>query len=161
MLSYQPKGLLLDSNLLVLLIIGSLEAKRIETFRRTRNQGFTQQDYLLLQRVSVAFAKMVTTPHILTETVNFVRELDGHVGDSALQLTSKLIQCFKERRPESKKLVQSDFFPRFGLTDTAILDLPPKKYLVLSVDAPLVIALQKKGIHAINFNHIRQTNWQQ
>jgi hypothetical protein len=157
---YRTKGILLDSNLLVLLIIGLLDSGRVETFKRTKNHGFTEQDFLLLNRVFSYFVKGVTTPHILTETTNYIRELHGEIEQSALQIITQAIQSFKERRPESKKLVRSDFFPRFGLTDSAVLDLPPKRYLVLSVDAGLVIALQKKGVDAINFNHFRQYNWE-
>ncbi len=158
---YQPKGILLDSNLLVLLMVGLLDAGRVETFKRTRNQGFTRPDFRLLNEIFQTFSKSVTTPHILTETTNFICELDGKLRPAALQIIAAIVQTFKERRPESKNLVRSDFFPRFGLTDSAILDLPPQSYLVLSVDAGLVIALQKKGVDAINFNHLRQINWQQ
>jgi hypothetical protein len=158
---YRSKGVFLDSNLLVLLFVGLLDPGRVRNFKRTNNQGFTEHDFSLLQKIVTAFSKVVTTPHILTETTNYICELHGELRQSALRIIAETIQSFKERQSESKKLVLTDFFIRFGLTDSAVLDLPPKKYLVLSVDAPLVIALQKKGIDAINFNHLRQQSWQQ
>jgi hypothetical protein len=133
----------------------------VQSFKRTYNQGFTEHDFSLLQNIVTAFSKVVTTPHILTETTNYLCEFRGEARQSVLQIIAKTVQSFKERRSESKKLVRTDFFLHFGLTDSAVLDLPPKKYLVLSVDAPLVIALQKRGIDAINFNHLRQQSWQQ
>lgn len=160
---YRNKGILLDTNLLVLLFVGLLDSNRISSFGRTKNHGFTKAEFSLLERIACStFTKIITTPHILTETCGFIRsELYGEVQQAMLKIISQATQAFKERRPESKNLVRTEFFHRFGLTDSAILDLPPKKYLVLSTDAALVLALQKKGVDAINFNHLRQLNWEQ
>jgi hypothetical protein len=158
---YRAKGILLDTNLLLLLFVGLVDSDWVNDFGRTKNQQFTKKEFLLLEGIVKTFSKIVTTPHILTETSNFAFQVDGKRQHSVLQVIAKSIQSFKERREESKKLVLADGFYNFGLTDAAILDLPPKRYLVLSVDAPLVIALQKKGVDAINFNHLRQHIWQQ
>jgi hypothetical protein len=158
---YHSKGILLDSNLLVLLFVGLVAPDLVRDFKRTNNQGFTEKEFFLLEGIVKPFSKIVATPHILTETSNFIFQLHGEKQRLALQIISKSIQTFKERRPQSKELVRAEAFMNFGLTDTAILDLPPKKYLVLSIDAALVIALQKKGVEAINFNHLRQLEWAQ
>lgn len=158
---YRTKGILLDSNLLVLLFVGSVAPELVGSFKRTRNHGFTEMEFSLLRRIVEAVSRVATTPHILTETSHYVCQLQDKSRQVALQAISQAVQNFKERRAESKKLVQSNAFLNFGLTDCAILDLPPKKYLVLSVDASLVIALQKQGVDAINFNHLRQQSWQQ
>jgi hypothetical protein len=158
---YRPKGILLDTNLLLLLFVGLVDSDLVNDFRRTKNQQFTEKEFFLLEGIVKTFSKIVTTPHILTETSNFIFQHDGKKQQLALQIIAKIIQSFKERREESKKLVLSEEFYIFGLTDTAVLDLPPKRYLVLSIDAALVIALQKKGVDAINFNHLRQIGWEQ
>jgi hypothetical protein len=160
---YRTKGILLDTNLLVLLFVGLLAPDRVRSFSRTKNHGFTENEFSLLGRIVFSTsAKVITTPHILTEASGFIRsEFYGEVQLAALQIIAQVIQAFKERRQESRNLVRTEYFYRFGLTDSAILDLPPKKYLVLSVDAKLVIALQKKGIDAVNFNHLRQLGWEQ
>ncbi len=156
---YRSKGVLLDSNLLVLLFVGLTDIGLVTSFKRT--QAFTQQEFSLLKGVVDSFSKVITTPHVLTETSNFLGQLHDESRLTALKILSATIQSFKERRPEAKTLVQSGAFFNFGLTDSAILDMPPKKYLVLSIDAALIIALQKKGVDAINFNHLRQLAWQQ
>jgi hypothetical protein len=46
-------------------------------------------------------------------------------------------------------------FPDLGLTDAAILMAARGKCLVLTADLELHLALQARGIDAINFNHIR------
>ena len=158
---YRPKGILLDTNLLLLLFVGLADSSSIGDFRRIQNHGFTEKEYLLLANIVGAFSKIVTTPHILTETSNFILQHKGQARPAVMETFRKSVESFKERRPESKTLVQSGAFRDFGLTDSAILDLPPKRYLVLSVDLELVVALKKKGVDAINFNHLRQSNWLQ
>jgi hypothetical protein len=158
---YRTKGILLDTNLLLLLFVGLVDPNLVKDFKRTKNHQLTEREFLLLERIVNHFSKIVTTPHILTETSNFIFQLNDEKQKLALEIVAKAIQSFKERREESKKLVLAEEFFNFGLTDTAILDLPPKRYLVLSIDAALVIALQKKGVDAINFNHLRQIGWEQ
>src|ERR1041385_5373014 len=132
---YRTKGIFLDSNLLVLLFVGLFDSSRIRSFKRTNNRGFTEHDFSSLQNIATAFSRIVTTPHILTETTNFICELHGEARESTLRIISGAVQSFKERRRESKHLVQTGYFFRFGLTDSAVLDLPPRKYLVFSADA--------------------------
>jgi hypothetical protein len=158
-IKYRSKGILLDSNLLVLLFIGLADPGAIQSFKRTKNHGFTEKEFILLRKIVENFPKIVTTPHILTETSNYIFQLYGANLRSTLEIAAKAVQSIKERRTEAKTLVQSSGFFDYGLTDSAILDLPAKKYLVLSVDAALVIALNKKGVDAVNFNHLRQLNW--
>jgi len=158
---YRTKGILLDTNLLLLLFVGLVDPNLVKDFKRTKNHQLTEREFLLLERIVNHFSKIVTTPHILTETSNFIFQLNDEKQKLALEIVAKAIQSFKERREESKKLVLAEEFFNFGLTDTAILDLPSKRYLVLSIDAALVIALQKKGVDAINFNHLRQIGWEQ
>ena len=60
---------------------------------------------------------------------------------------------------ESNKACIPDHFVKLGLTDSTIIELSKNKYLVLSVDFPLVGYLAKNNIDAINFNHIRTYHW--
>jgi hypothetical protein len=156
---YRSNGMVLPSNLLVLLFVGLMDPNRERSLKRTGNQRFSESDFSLLQKITTAFKQIVTIPHILTETTNYICELNREVRQSALQITAEDVQHFKERRTETKNLVRTDLFFRFGLTDTAVLDLPPRKYLDLSVDAALVIDLKRKGVEAMNFNHLRQPSW--
>lgn len=160
LVKYRSRGILLDSNLLVLLFVGRLHPDMVADFKRTRNQGFTQDEFSLLDGIVQSHFRIITTPHILTETSNYICQLKDGARQSALNIIAEAVQSFKERRPESKKLMRLGGFLDFGLTDCAILDLPPGKFLVLSVDAALIIALQKKGVDAINFNHLRQAGWE-
>ena len=51
--------------------------------------------------------------------------------------------------------VMREYFPRFGLTDTAILRAARREYLVLTDDFRLAQYLGSRNIDVINFNHLR------
>src|SRR5438045_51552 len=101
---YRTKGILLDTNLLVLFFVGLLDPGRVSSFSRTKNHGFTKAEFSLLEKiVSSTSAKIITTPHILTETSGLIRsEFYDKVQQAALKIIAQAIQAFKERRPESR-----------------------------------------------------------
>jgi hypothetical protein len=70
----QQKSILVDTNLLLLLFLGTVNPARISKFKRT--QQFSDQDFYLLVSFLSGFDKVVTTPHILKEVSNF----GGHGG---------------------------------------------------------------------------------
>lgn len=71
--SYRQKGILVDTNILLLYFVGSVNPKRISQFKRT-NQ-FNVDDFQLLVQILGYFQKIVTTPNILTEVSNLTGQL--------------------------------------------------------------------------------------
>jgi len=71
--SYRKKGILVDTNILLLYFVGSVNPKRISQFKRT-NQ-FNVDDFELLIQILGYFQKIVTTPNILTEVSNLIGQL--------------------------------------------------------------------------------------
>ncbi len=156
---YGGKGLLVDTNLLILYLVGLATPQRITTFKPIVNQGFSTADFELLRKITLLFKRLVTTPHILTEISNHSDKLKGvdKLRFYAL-LRSKLVG-WKEHYTESAELCQRDEFIKLGLTDTAITDIAPGNFLVITVDFELAGHLQKKKVDVINFNHLRQVSW--
>jgi len=155
------KYLLMDTNLLLLLLIGSLSPSRIRIEKVTANQGFDEQDFKQLCDYVGKFQKLVSTPHILTEVSNHADKIKSNRGQLIQQFIS-LIETLDERSEKSELLARTDAFPRFGLTDAAISHLADEAFVVLTTDFPLSGFLRKKGVYVINFNHVRwipQTAW--
>jgi hypothetical protein len=65
---------LVDTNLLVLFLVGMVNKRRILNFKRT--QDFTIEDFDLLSRLIDWFGKLVSTPHVLSQ----VRDLTALPG---------------------------------------------------------------------------------
>jgi rRNA-processing protein FCF1 len=76
-----------------------------------------------------------------------------------LYVFAKGVATLDESYLESRDVVRTDSFTKFGLTDCGIPTLAKNKYLVLTDDFKLANYLQKIEIDTINFNHIRPSGW--
>lgn len=152
---YSGKGVLLDSNLLLLYFVGLYDPERIGTFKRTYSQGFTVDDFDLLCRLLDCFDTVVTTPNILTEVSNLSNQLRNDERDSYFVVFANSAALLTERYIESKKICVLAHFNRYGLTDSGTISCAKGNYLVVTGDAPLVGCLQNLGIDVINFNHLK------
>ena len=66
--SYKQKGILIDTNILLLWFVGTVNRSRISQFNRT--EKFLPEDYDLLVRILSYFSKIVTTPNVLRILLN-------------------------------------------------------------------------------------------
>jgi len=153
---HRANGLLIDTNLLLLYLIGRTNKSRIPLFKRT--QRYTVEDFDLLKLLLSQFETLITTPHVLTEVSNL----------SSLQEPelSRLRTLFKETTEhtlelydESRHVMSDRAFNRLGLADAAIATVCRRSLLVLTDDLELYHALTIRGVDAINFNHIRTYFW--
>lgn len=151
---YKTRGVLVDTNLLLLLLIGRFDVGQITTFQRTR-RFFSQEDYVLLEMIVQGFRSIITTPNILTEISNFVDRGQKFKGDF-LQFFDRQIHLLTELYVPSKSAAAADGFRSVGLTDSVILLAAQSNYLVLTIDVKLAIHLNTHGVDAINFNHLRE-----
>lgn len=153
---HRSRGVLVDSNLLVLLLVGLVNTHRILEFKRT--QDFTIEDFETLSRLIEWFGKLFTTPHVLSQ-VSDLTDLTG--GDLAIarELFGVLVEKIEEHYDPSKMVMADPLFARLGLADAAIATVCSKGTLVLTSDLTLQLALQHRGVDALNFNHVRALGW--
>jgi len=147
------EGLLIDSNLLLLLFVGLYDRNRIARFKRTAQ--FTIDDFELLVSFVKRFKKVVTTPSILTEVSNLLGQLPDELKSSFYGYFAEAIRVLREQYTPSHALSNEKAFPKFGLTDTAILRAATGNYLVLTDDFRLAQYLLSQDVDVINFNHLR------
>lgn len=136
----------IDSNLLVLLVVGSVDRELIAKHRRTRR--FTPEDYdrlLTLNRVFV-------TPNTLTEASNLLKSQDTRFQDG-LRI---LIEESEEIVVASVTAVRHGAFSRLGLTDAALLGIISTERPLITVDLDLFNAALATGeAVAFNFTHFQ------
>lgn len=154
---YRRRGILIDTNVLLLYFVGSFARDIIPTFKRTRQ--FTVEDYQMLLRLIGQFRKRMTTPNILTEVSNLSGQLDESIHPAYFQKFAEHLTLLEEHYIESHKVTTHPHFTKLGLTDAGIFTVVRGKYLVLTDDFRLSQSLQKEGIACINFNHIRILGW--
>lgn len=156
--SHLAKGVLVDTNLLLLYFVGKFDSKLISTFKRT-NQ-FNAEDFELLDRILKLFRRIVTTPNVLAE----VNSLSGQWGEPAktkyFERFASEIETLEEEYITSRAASGEPLFVRVGLTDTAIALAARNRYLVLTDDFRLAQLLEHQGAAVLNFNHIRGLIWE-
>lgn len=150
---YCARGVLVDTNLLLLYCIGSHNRGLIPGFKRTAR--YTQGDFVILDRFLASFSRIITTPNILTEVSNLS---GGLTGDVLLRFRSDFrnrIELLDESYCSSRAASADRHFARLGLTDAAIVTACKENHLVLTDDFPLAQVLQSRGVDVVNFNYIR------
>lgn len=148
----QP-GVLVDTNLLVLLVVGAVNPRRIETFKRTRK--YCSQDYDLLVQVLGKFDSIYTVPHVMAEVSNLT-DLGGPESLLARRALREIVKVCKEATIPCNLAVEEDLFERLGLTDAAIASAAREHgCAVLTDDFDLYEALSRTKTEVHNFTHWR------
>jgi len=146
----------LDTNLLVLLVVGGTDIGYIDKHKRLR--GYTPTDYQMLVRLIDVSDEVIATPNVLTEVSNLIRQ----IGEPACSLVTislgAVIARIRESYVPSKAASQRGEFMRLGLTDCALIEALRKSYTLLTDDIDLFHAVLRLGYNAQNFNHIREAS---
>jgi hypothetical protein len=148
---YRGKRVLVDTNLLLLYLIGSFERKRIARFKRTAD--FSESDFDKLASFLAAFRTIVTTPHLLTEVNSLANALPEDVKPFWADHFAFLATTFLEIYEPASDLVKQSAFARFGLADAAIQNAS-RDTLVLTEDFRLSGFLHSQGVAVLNFRDL-------
>jgi hypothetical protein len=155
---YRQKGILIDTNILLLYFVGYVNRDRISKFKRTAQ--FVPEDYDLLVRIVQFFQRIVTTPNILTEVNSLMNQLGEPERSRCLMNFSQNIAILEESYLESQSAAAAELFIKLGLTDCGIIQIAKQPCLILTDDFRLANYLQSMNIDVINFNNIRVLGWQ-
>ena len=157
LIAYRTEGILVDTTLLLLYVVGTQDLDRIDRFSRT--DTFTTDDFALLDRLLAYFETAVTTPPILTEVSNLLGQLPKQPRRECTMLFQALIPELDEIHRASGEVCNHPYFIQFRLTDAGITDVSAESHLVVTDDLPLYHRLANDRQAVINFNHLRTGNW--
>jgi len=149
------RALLLDTNLLVLFVVGNASREFVAKHKRTTN--FAAEDFDLLTEMANQVNSLIVLPNTLAETSNLLahagnERMKEQVFDVFRRLIPKLFEIFVP----STDACSIKEFQRLGLTDAAILHcLREGGRHLLTADLPLWHAATSLGFSATNFNHLR------
>lgn len=146
----------IDTNLLLLLVVGTASPALIPLHKRTH--AYTIDDYRLLERILSLADHVVLTPGVLTETSNLMRQSGHRRLNDIIDVYSDIVARTTEIYIAGRDAVQSPVFRRLGLTDAALLTLQSRDITLLTDDLDLYLASVSAGRKAINFSHERE-NW--
>lgn len=147
------KKILLDTNLFLLLIVGTYDLKFISLHKRTK--AFTEDDFILLE----AFLEdkdLTTTPHILAEVSNLLWQ-GSEPHKSALRriFAETVPQLIESTLAVSSGVCAHGAFMKLGLTDAGVLFVASTDECILTVDLDLHLEALQLGLATENFNNHR------
>jgi predicted nucleic acid-binding protein len=150
-------GLLIDTNLLVLYVVGAVNRDRIKTFKRTSR--YSKADYELLVRVIGQFEPLFTVAHVLAEVSNLT-DLPGFERSQARSVLKNAIGLLTEPEMPSQRAVDDPLYEALGLVDAAIGAVARASGCkVLTDDLDLYLHLCRDGVEALNFAHLQAASW--
>ena len=149
-----PSGYFVDANLLVLLVVGSLNRDLIGKHRRLR--AYSAEDYEILIDL-LRPARVLVTPNTLTETSNLLAQHPEPERSRFFKRLQFVIRESKEVVVASVVASANSAFGRLGLTDAALLEAVTPDTPLVTVDLDLYLAACKRGEKfALNFTHLRE-----
>lgn len=151
---HKNSGLFLDTNVLLLLLVGSAAPEQISKSKRTAH--YSEGDFDLLVQFVAQFAQIFVTPNVLTEVSNFTPSFSEPLRTLYRQKFASWVDTLSEQYVPSKELVHTEAFARVGLADSASISCSARNdSLVLTDDLGLAHALRENGRDVVNFTHLR------
>lgn len=140
------KNLIIDTNLLLLLVIGAVEGgKHIKSSKRLKD--FDEFDYQTVLGFMKGYKKVFITPYIATEVSNLI-DLNRDAGKKAYEIARSLFKLFSHVDSKINDDALSETFLRYGLTDNSIIGLV-KDYHILTNDNRLCEQLWAVNEHNV------------
>lgn len=153
---YRDKGVLIDTNLLLVLLVGNVDPRLVG--RSCRTEEYTRKDYELIRDLLVRFNRLITIPQVLAETGNFLKR-NCPTANTMLDLHLELrffTLIARESRSLSKRIVAHPAFPQLGYTDAAIIHAAARgSHLILTNDGPLQGLASGCGLDVLPFDWLR------
>ena len=143
------KAAVIDTQLLVLLIVGLADRAFIRRHRRLA-PVYAEAQFDALCGMLASAPSLVCTAHVLTETSNLLRQIADPMRSQIMAAFKRFIDSADERHVQGARAAEHPLFVRLGLTDAAILSLDPKEVQVLTVDHDLYRASLERGFDARN-----------
>lgn len=139
----------IDSNLLVLLAVGSVDRNQVGRHRRARS--FAPEDYDRLMVIVAALERVLVTPNTLTEASNLLESGSDPRFLTALRL---IVEKSEEIVVASADATRNDAFLRLGLADVVLLEAISKTRPLLTTDLDLYLAAAgREAGAAFNFTY--------
>lgn len=150
------RRVMIDTELLVLLIVGLFDPRHIARHRNLggRDRGYSAADFDLLTEW-LAGREWVVTPNLLSEASNLVRQTGGPLRDELTLQIRMMAGAVTERYTASRLVAERAEFGWLGLVDTATLASLDGDTLLLTADGGLYAAAWRAGFTAVDFSHLR------
>ncbi len=151
------KGILIDTNLLIVLLVGNIDPRMVGKFSSTNH--YSRDDYERIRDVLVHFNRFIILPQVLTEAGNLLKR-NCPTARTLQDLHLELLRfvhsdAVHEARSLSRRITTHHAFTHLGYADAAILHAAGEKYLIFTDDGPLQGFAWNAGAGVLPFGWLR------
>ena len=147
-------GILLDTELLLLLCVGIFDCQRIKRFKRTMK--FDIDDFDNVQRIAGKYKPVYVSPHVLAELSNLSNALPSEVRNDYFISSKRLIRGQFEVYIPKESIIDDVHFPVLGVADVSILlTCMERKCVLFTSDSTLTQIGLHRGIKVLNYRQFR------
>lgn len=126
---------LIDTNSLVVLLIGLIDPQLIQSHKRT--SIYEVQDFNNLLSFIGDFKKLIVLPNVWTEVDNLLNNFNRRHKESYIEQITNIIKLTSEKFLSSKTAVESNGFLELGLTDSLLLEYAKECDVLITSDSQL------------------------
>ncbi len=127
--------ILIDTNALVVFLIGTIDVRLFKTHRRV--SIYEEQDYYELLNVIGSLEKLMVLPNVWTEVDNLLNDFSGNYKYQYIDHLASTIKSTSEKFTASIKATEMQEFFDLGLTDSLLLECGKKCKLLITSDSSL------------------------
>lgn len=127
--------ILIDSNALIVLLLGLIDPKLLKTHKTT--SIYDEEDFFELLSVIEDFNQIIVLPNIWTEVDNLLNSFGGNYRYQYIQKITELIKNTSENYIDSITGSQCESFFDLGLTDSIVLEQAKTSKLLITSDSKL------------------------
>lgn len=148
--------IVIDTNLLLLYIVGSHDISLIKNRSISRVSMFVPGEFFVLKYIIDSVKSIKISTNIWTEICNFAdkRPKNNKIEDYYDTLV-KMIKNYKEEYFSCFDICNKGYLKDFDLTDSTIIELAKDGCLVVTADRDLAEFLSSKELDVINWNKIK------
>jgi len=139
---------ILDSEALVLFVVGLIDPRRIGTHKKTTL--YTVDDFEYLRAILQNASQIVVTPNIITEVDNHLNKEAETSKYSYVREIRKFLGASFEVHEESKEVAADWLMELVGISDTAILRMATKDDYIISGDSTLCDIARSRSLNIID-----------
>jgi predicted nucleic acid-binding protein len=139
---FKPQGIIVDTNILILFLLGSCNSSLIEKSRLLNNndKNYSKEDFALLKDIIQLFDEVIITPQIIAEISNL--SITGNravYGTQLLKYLQTVIDFLKRNEERHHKIeclwdTKLEIIANFGFTDITMFELSRQEKIPILTD---------------------------
>lgn len=154
--SQNIKGIVPDSNLLVLFLVGLYDTNQISQYKRS--QMYSVNDYNKLVKILLSYKKIVLNQPIITEACNHLDNLNAQLSSLFYDRIKIELMKYADDSQTTNHILSRDTFVTLGFADSS-LEMLSSNYVVLTDDSPLYGQILSKSGKVIFWRQIKDIDF--